>query len=299
MYPTQVLVPVDFSDPSVEAARLGLSIAGRRHAGMTLVHVDALPAFSERMAQRVGPEVWGAYLERRNVVVRDRLNALARAIDGEGVRTLVGRYDPADAIVASIAETGADLVVMAPHGAGASERFLLGGVAFEVPSNAPCPVLVTRHRPGALPSDGRFRRPLVLGSEDAPTASLARLVAALVERDASVDLVDVLPTRELLEEAAPSPVGQSFEETRAQVLADLRRAASDFSRQGIRATVRLDTGDVSAWLLQRLVEGENDLVVVPARRPRARAGTLGVVARRLLQHSPVPVVTVPSSGERE
>jgi nucleotide-binding universal stress UspA family protein len=297
MYPTSILTPIDFSESSIRAARFALALARRHGTTLSLLHVDHLPAVSMRMAARVAADVWEEYLHERNVSLQRQLDDLARTLGGAQIQTLLSRDDDtARAIVSRAANQSSQLIVMAPHGAGQSQRFLLGSVAFEVAANAPCPVLVTRLGAGrTLPDAGWFLHPVVAVS-DAPREITGRLVAALAAPGAVIDLVRVLePHEPTAGPPLPRRVRESLFEQRAAARARLERAASEWTAAGVTPRVQIEAGDAATTLLEHIVASDNDCIIVGGRSERRGSGPLGAVARRLLQHAPVPVTIVPPS----
>ncbi len=134
-----VLVPVDFSDASREAIRVGLELAespDRVH----LVHV--LPPLDS-----ISPGVvWGEITdERRANSVRAFFKEFAQR---EGIPpevTLVVRIgDPGLDVAEYAGEIAADLIIVSSHGYHGIRRLLMGSTAERILRHAPCPVLVLR-----------------------------------------------------------------------------------------------------------------------------------------------------------
>ena len=127
---TRLLVPVDFSEPSVEALRLAVTISMRVGARLSLLYVDA-----DTLPGEAG-EALGA------------LNRLAAREIPSSVHvdmlTDVGK--PADRINHHAQDGEHDLVVMGTHGKTGLERVMLGSVAETVVRTCPVPVLVTHDR---------------------------------------------------------------------------------------------------------------------------------------------------------
>lgn len=290
MQPQHILAPVDFSSDAMLAARFGLSLAERYGAALTLFYVDKLPAFSERMAERVAADVWAKYVQDRSRVVQQRLDEVAQELGGGRIDTALARDHVAVAIAGYVAEHGDDLVVMAPHGVGTSTHFLLGSVTSDVAANAACPVLVTRqHQDLALPHDGAFRRLLVavpVGGIDEEMVSWARALAA---PGAHIELFHAFESGE---RGLPWPdfIADALKSTRAALRNSMDETAGRLEQEGFEASAQLTRGDAANELLERISGQECDAVLVGRRSPRGRAGVLGSVAQRLLRHADVPVV---------
>lgn len=131
-----ILVPVDFSDPSVEALREAATIAETHGARLVAAHVvdtDLMYSYSQVNTEKVDQ------LARQ---------ALAGAVDKAGVSSQAEQVIVSGNVHTRIAEVareqGADLIVMGASGRGMVERLLLGSATNRVLRTAHCPVLVHR-----------------------------------------------------------------------------------------------------------------------------------------------------------
>ena len=127
---TRVLIPLDLSEPSVEALRLGVSIALRVGARLTVLHVDT----SAMPGDEHPPGV-------NRVVAQEVPTSVL-------VEVVFDRGDAAERINHHALEGEHDLVVMGTHGKTGLERVILGSVAETVVRTCPVPVLVTHDRSG-------------------------------------------------------------------------------------------------------------------------------------------------------
>jgi nucleotide-binding universal stress UspA family protein len=145
---TKVIVAVDLSEASARAVELASALA----PGAKLVLVFALPTrFDAYMADA------GMFPEEIESARRSRLVAAREALAGfadqwEGVSHLVADGPPIETLEEVVRREGADLLVVASRGAGATRLTLLGTVAAALLDRAPCDVAVAR-----VP--GEFRRP--------------------------------------------------------------------------------------------------------------------------------------------
>jgi nucleotide-binding universal stress UspA family protein len=134
-----ILVPVDFSEASLDALPHALALARRSEAQVTLLYV--MEPFHEDMF------LDSAQIQRvAKVAAHERLGRLADATKKSWPRT--GRElrngRPVPTITALAKRTNADLIVMGTHGRTGLQRGLIGSVAERVLREAPCPVLVVR-----------------------------------------------------------------------------------------------------------------------------------------------------------
>jgi len=133
-----ILVPVDFSEPSVNAIGDAVELAGET-GHVRLLHV--LPPL-----ESISPGVvWGDLSdETREQHVRDYA---ATFLADHGFSDLV--FDvrigpPGHTIADYAADSDTDLIVISSHGYHGIKRMLLGSVAEVVIRHAKCPVLVLR-----------------------------------------------------------------------------------------------------------------------------------------------------------
>lgn len=290
MQPRHILAPVDFSSDSMAAARVGLALADRYGASLTLFHVDQLPAFSEHMAERVSADIWAKYVQDRSRVIQQQLDGVVKELGGGKVDTALARDDIAIAIASHVAEHSDDLVIMAPHGAGVSAQFLLGSVTSDVAANVGCPVLVARQTTALpLPRDGAFRRLLAAVPVDGVDEEMVTWAQALAAPDAQIELFHAF---EPGERGLPWPdfIADAVKSTRSALRDDLESAAEHLEKQGFAASVHTTRGDAASELLERISAQKCDVVLVGRRSPRGRAGVLGSVAQRLLRHAEAPVL---------
>jgi nucleotide-binding universal stress UspA family protein len=133
-----VMVPVDFSDCSLEAWEYAVQVAKLFKATLTLLHV------LEPVSYGLDFTLSHAQDERR---MRERLDTrladMVGLLEKEGLageRILRGGL-PADAILETAGREGCDLIVMGTHGRRGVSHFVSGSVAETVLRRAGCPVL--------------------------------------------------------------------------------------------------------------------------------------------------------------
>ncbi|QDV49235.1 universal stress protein [Gimesia fumaroli] len=134
----KILVPVDFSESSLEAIKKAIQIS-EAPANVTVVHV-MVPL------DLVSPGVLfgGLTDEKRTEHVKKYAKEEFEKyqIEGVGFKTLVG--DPGIKIADFAKDNGIDLIVIPSHGYTGITRLALGSVAERVLRHAPCPTLVLR-----------------------------------------------------------------------------------------------------------------------------------------------------------
>lgn len=138
----RILIATDFSDFSSRAVALGLEIARRFDAEVTLVHAYDVPAYvytgiAFTPADMLTPIEEGAR-EALKIALAD-----AKAVWPKTTSVLM-QGAAAEQILAAAKETKADLVVLGTHGRRGVTRALIGSVAEKVVRYSSIPVLTTR-----------------------------------------------------------------------------------------------------------------------------------------------------------
>ncbi len=140
-----ILLPVDFSEPSLRATEYGLEIARRFGATLHLLHVIEDPVIYLPIFESY-PVPTSQQFE---TYAQDRLENWILPEDAEqcAVETHWVHGLPAAKIVEFATDCRSDLIILGTHGRGSAAHLLLGSVAEKVVRKGPCPVL-TVHASG-------------------------------------------------------------------------------------------------------------------------------------------------------
>ncbi|MBL8072956.1 MAG: universal stress protein [Nitrospira sp.] len=147
----RILVPIDFSDCSLDALEYGVLVAQRSKASVRILHVLEPVSYGLDFTL---PHV--AKREHDRTVLAKRLSDLTAALTAAGVvsDSVISGGLPADSILTAAATSDVDLIVMGTHGRRGLSHALFGSVAEFVLRKASCPVLTVRspkfhpgHRP--------------------------------------------------------------------------------------------------------------------------------------------------------
>lgn len=140
-----ILIATDGSELSTKGLDQGLKLAKQLGSKATVITVTDMWA-SGALAV-AGPATIAEYDESMQAAVKDILEEAARFASESGVecetRHIPNRY-PADAIIETAQDVGADLIVMASHGRRGFRKMLLGSQTTEVLTASTVPVLVVR-----------------------------------------------------------------------------------------------------------------------------------------------------------
>jgi nucleotide-binding universal stress UspA family protein len=150
----RILVPLDFSPPSLKALHYAKAFARQFHARLVLVHVMEPVVFPSELGY--APLATEALERSFEEEAQAKLSAMGAEIGAAGLlvetRLRVGR--PFHEIALAAAELDADLIVIATHGFTGLTHVLLGSTAERVVRHAPCPVLVVREQEHEFVSEG-------------------------------------------------------------------------------------------------------------------------------------------------
>jgi nucleotide-binding universal stress UspA family protein len=133
-----VVVPVDFSQESLDAVEVGRQLVDApEHLHVIHVLIDITPLEAG--------EVWGVIDPQARIEQAQRLLHEKLADPKyQGVHTAVLMGEPAHGIANYAQEKQAELIVIPSHGRTGLTRLLIGSVAERVVRLAHCPVLVLR-----------------------------------------------------------------------------------------------------------------------------------------------------------
>jgi len=138
--PQQVVVGLDFSVASQQAAQLALRVLGPG-GHLALVHVR--PRFEEAAPDW---QAWDTEYGRTLPPLLAQTRAALEIPEGLTIETVVVRGDPAPALLTYAQQVGADLIAVGTQRHSLVERLLVGSVATRVLRHARCGVLAVPAR---------------------------------------------------------------------------------------------------------------------------------------------------------
>lgn len=281
---TRVLVAVDFSDHSLAAARLAVSIAGAAGAQVAFYNVAQRAdhvSIPRAAADEIARDVTRSAKARLQKMVDDIDQS---ALDGQ-VEFVVRDGDPARSLLGFATEWEADFIVMGSRGADSVDRNWLGSVATRVAREARCPVMMT-HADHAerYPADGRFGHVLVSIDYSKFSRPAVELAAALAAPHTTIEMIHIFMAPE-----------QAIDTARTTELLRLEELANDVDLVPVKVALPSELGPVAAQIGDYAKNSKTDAIIVGAHGREDSAAHLGSVASRLLLCSPVPVIVLPES----
>ena len=258
----QILCPVDFSDVSQHALDHAAAIAHWYEARLMVLHV-----FANVPTMDLPPLV----LEDAD---RQRLTTAMRQMTARVPRDVAVHLSLQEAeyvhdeILAQLAATHADLLVLGSHGRSGFQRLFLGSITEKVIRKAPCPTLVVPPRAPDIAPDRpiQFRRILcAVDFSDASLAALAQALSMAEEADAHLTLLHVIEIPpELRENRLPPDF--DIDAIHAAAEAEARKRLRDLVPDLARTYCTIDTavveGRAHRQVLRRAAEEKADLIVM-------------------------------------
>jgi len=141
-----ILIPIDGSELAEQAVTNGLSLAKSLGAKVTVIIVEESNWLAvSSLAEHGALEELDKYTEQIKNYAASALNRAADAAKQAGVpcdTIQVKEAQPSQAIIATAADRGCDLIVMASHGRSGLSAVVLGSVTNKVLTHTKIPVLV-------------------------------------------------------------------------------------------------------------------------------------------------------------
>lgn len=280
--PRIILVPTDLSDPAAHALRYASSLAERVGARLLVIYADPFTPPTDFTANTAG-----AFELSRDAMMAAALAQLRRHVERNvrtgvpfDLRALLGA--PLDVIVAQVAESGADLVVMGTHGRTSMSRLMFGSVTEAVMRVVAVPVIAVN----PLAADMAEMERVLCAVDFTPACRDAlRQAAALVSRS-----------------GAPLILLHAVDDARTELGIEERKQLHDWLPAELAD--RCETKVISSLHeADRIVEtaAKEHAQLIALGVPAGRSATeplLGTIAERVVQRSRCPVLTVNPLAER-
>jgi nucleotide-binding universal stress UspA family protein len=286
---SKILLPVDFSERCLGAARYAASLASHFQAEIDLLHVVEPLRYDFGELEFAGA-VANDVMQSRMAQARQQVEAfLADELAGVRVSRVLLDGDPARRIVGFAHDQQVGLIAMPTHGYGPFRRFILGSVTAKVLHDADCPVLTGVHLEDAQAFPAIAFRTIVcavdLGPQSRKTLSWASQMAA--EFGARLVLAHAIPCIE----ARP---GEYFDTGLADEVSKGAREELDVLQQEMQAAAEtvVEGGDPPHAICRVAADRHADLLVIGRGSAAGLFGRLRTNAYAIIRQSPCPVVSV-------
>lgn len=299
-----VLVPIDFSERSLEAIELALLLLKELGADLHLVHVFApdYPLASMAAMPLIVPELEVGTRVRRHL--KDVAKKYSIELRRENIHALKGR--PFEEICRLARDRSMDLIVTATRGNTGLKHLVLGSTAERVVRYSPCPVLVVRgadrkkkaSRNGKSRPVLRFRKILVpIDFSDCSMKGLAYAKALAKQFGSklvllnSVALQYYITSDEYARYDWPLLMQQAEKASRNQ----MRNLIEKTDWDGIEVESSLQIGHAGQQICARAIDHHADVIVTSTHGITGFNHILvGSTAEYVVRHASCPVLVVPS-----
>ena len=283
----KILLPIDFSVRSTDAADAAAAIAEHFGSEIALLHVLA-PRFDLPLPTSAQMNVihGGARAEAEEKMKEFRSNEWGHL----RVKRVLREGDPARTIVEYAAEEHIDLIMMPTHGYGPFRRMLLGSITAKVLHDANCPVWTAAHTPDASSNVSAKPRRIACAVDLGPHSSgiLSWASRLCWEFGASLSVIHVVAALDpRLEEYYESPEWRGY-------LID--QAKSDLTRlletDGVKGEIHIQVAPIAEAVANAAKQVQADLLVIGRNSDGSAGGRLPTNAYAIIRESPCPVLSI-------
>lgn len=301
-----ILVPIDFSKPSLQAIEFALPLVKKFGAQLHLVHVFApdYPLASMAAMPLILPDLEVGKRVRRHL--RDVAKKYSLRLSHENIHALRGR--PFEEICRLAREQSIDLILTSTRGLTGLKHLALGSTAERVVRYSPCPVLVLRpfDRNGKTGRNGKmmkgqlnFRKILVpIDFSEcsmkgvAYAKALARKFGSKLVLLHSVGIQYYVSNDEYARFDFPQLMQQAEKAARNQMGDLVEKADWDGV---VKVETSLQIGHAGQQICARAIDHQADLIVTSTHGTTGfKHMLLGSTAEYVVRHASCPVLVVPS-----
>ncbi len=286
----EILIPVDGSPSSDQAAQVGLELARQLQASVTFTNVvdqgtSFTPDERHRSKRLIG-----------NALVELWANK-AKALELQAMPNLATGPNTANAICKVAEYEAADLIVMGTHGREGLARAIWGSVAEQVAHETPVPVMFVRHT--ERPNTPRFKRILVpIDADQIRHTVIAHAIELAQRLQAKLEFLHVtVDPAAVFGELDLEPVYN--EQMRSETRKIMRKALEQIGTESLEpeqvelSELRAGLEAVNRTILRHAKRTDTDLIVMGTN---ARTGVMkfliGSVAESVIHHAEIPVLLI-------
>lgn len=283
----KILLPVDFPNASLRVVHQAATLAHHFHSEIVVLHAVTAQSHAAGVPDDDAELARWDMLAEMGKGTNDELDqSLGPELEGLSVRCVLGKGDPAEAILLAAKMEQADLIMMPSHGY-TFEEFLLSSVTAKVLHGSECPVWTGAHIE-ELPLQEFAIRNVLCAVDFGPRSHKALSWAAqmAVEFGARLTLAHVTPSVEIW-----GPGGNyGNPEWRQDLVSDASRYVAKLQQDiGTKADVLIGSGDVPKVLSQAAQQTKADLLVTGCY---PYGGNLRTHGYAVICAVPIPVLSV-------
>ena len=278
---SKVLLPVDFSERSLGAARYAKFLADHFHSEITLLHsITPLP-YEFGALEGGGAMLSEIYTDRAEQAEAELDRFLCAELAGCNVKRVLLDGPPAERIVEYAHKEAVNLIVMPTHGYGTFRRFILWSNTAKVLHDAECPVWTGVHLQDTPQDYPVAIRSILCAIDLGPQTCRTLTWAAALQREfnASLKVIHAMACRD-------DPAAHQLEQS-------IREEVTKFEKSAhAEAELLLAAGDASTVVCDAADRTQADLLVIGRGSAAGSFGRLRTHAYAMIRQSPCPVVSV-------
>lgn len=266
-----IIVPIDFSDESINGLRLAIIFANKFISRVQMVYV-----------QKVSSEVGRVGLEEEHKKVTQEFKKLkeeygARMHNPNMLDYIVKKGKVYREVVNQAEAFEDSLIVCSTHGASGFEEFFIGSNAFKIISASEIPVITIRH--GSVAHDiNTIVMPIDVSNDTRQKVPITALIASAF--NAEVHVLGITTT--------------NSEEVENKVAAYCNQACEYFKDHGIKYNLERRKADsIVEGIIDYSMDVKAELISIMTEQNDSFADfVLGTLAQHMLNKSPIPVLSV-------
>jgi nucleotide-binding universal stress UspA family protein len=270
----QIIVAIDFSKTSLNALAYGIHIANKAKADVQMVWVD------NTTSDEVVFE--GFAHEERNekvALLKELQETYSKNLNGGKLDYKTRKGKVYLEIAQQAKSTNADLIIAGTHGVSGFEEFWIGSNAYRVVTNAPCPLITLRHD-CKIKDIKKIVIPIDSSQETRQKIPIASVIAGLFNSEIHVLSLYSTPLKSVQRrvDTYAKQVMDYFEERKIKYIA-ITKESENITRTTIDYAETINA----------------DLIAIMTEQESTTANIfLGPYAQQMVNHSPVPVLSMRS-----
>lgn len=275
----KIVVPYDFSTFSEAALQKAVSIASVCKAQIELIHIIT-PVYVGKNDADLLPEV-DTFYSKLIKVAQERLQKVAlQTTHASSIKVLVKSYlGIVHQVILKHAKTHhADLIIMGTHGVSGFKEFFAGSNAFRVVSEAICPVITIQRKS----TKELFKKIMLVILDDTSIKSLSASLIKFAKLNEAKILI-----------AHRNVTDKNNKDNSIKKIISFCELF--FNKQGVPFSI-INTGenDFIKSVLSNAKKNKVDLIAVSINKKfRLNQFFSGSVIQQLVNHSPIPVLSIP------
>jgi len=271
----QVLVGIDFSKNSLHALEYAVNFAGQAGAGVTMVWVNNAIS-QEYIFDALDSEMKKEKKENFEKLILEFKSRLPKGNIDYKLRK--GKVHLEMNAAAKAAD--ADIIIAGTHGISGFEEYWIGSNAYRIVTHAPCPVITLRYD---FPFSKTIRKiifPIDNSQETKQKFPVVSEIAALF--NAGIHILALYTT--------------SLKSLHKRVDNFVLQTEEALSAKGIPSTTeKLQTDNMVQSTIDVAKAQEADLIAIMTEQENTTANIfLGPYAQQLINHSPIPILSIRS-----